>query len=208
MGSRRAFLLAAIMLIAAVHGQIIEFESSGLKYKALTRNGVTIMFATLPRHVRDYVILQVAIYNGSPISWAIRPEDFKFERSDGQTLNPLPAGTVVETMMKKAGRGDVINLISAYEAGLYGNTLVHTTNAYESRRQNALAEIGSTKTKAAAAASAIVLVKTKLAAGQTTDGAVFFANDGKPLGSGRLIVNAAAETFVFPVEAEMHGVHQ
>src|SRR6266404_5795358 len=195
-------MLAAIMLIAALQGQIIEFDSGGLRYKTLTHNGVTIMFATLPRHVRDYAILQVAVSNGSPISWAIRPEDFRFEKSDGQTIQALPARTVVDTMMEKAGRGDVIKLIAAYEAGLYGNTNMRSTNGYESRRQNALAEIGSTRLKAAAAASAIALVTTKLAPGQSTDGAVFYPNQGKPLGAGHLIVNAAGETFVFPVEAE------
>lgn len=207
MGSRRAFPRAAIMFIAAVHGQIIEFESGGLKYKTLTRNGVTIMFATLPTHVRDYAILQVAISNGSPISWAIRPEDFKFERAGGQTMPALAARTVVDTLMEKASRGDVIKLVSAYEGGLYGNTQLRSTNGYESRRQNALAELGSTKLKAAAAASAIALVTTKLAPGQSTDGAIFYPNQGKPLGPGHLIVNAAGETFVFPVEAEIHRAH-
>jgi hypothetical protein len=205
MGSRRAFLLAAIMLIAAVHAQIIEFESAGLKYKTLTRNGVTIMFATLPSHVREYAILQVAISNGSPISWSVRPEDFRFERADGQTIQALPARSVVDSLRQKAGRGDVIKLIAAYEAALYGNIQVRSTNGYESRRQNALAEIGSNKLKAAAAASAIALGTTKLAPGQSTDGAVFYPNQGKPLGAGQLIVNTAGETFVFPVEAEPHG---
>lgn len=206
MGSRRAFLLAAILLIPAVHAQVIEFESAGLKYKTLTRNGVTIMFAMLPSHVREYVILQVAISNGSPISWAVRPEDFRFERSDGQVIQALPAKDVVNDLREKAGRGDVIKLISAYEAALYGNIKLRSTNGYESRRQNALAEVGSTKIKAAAAASAIALGTTKLAPGQSTDGAVFYPNQGKPLGTGQLIVNTAGETFVFPVEAEPHGV--
>ena len=58
------------MLNIAVRAQIIEFESGGLKYKTLTHNGVTIMFASLPTHVREYAILQVAISNGSPVSWA------------------------------------------------------------------------------------------------------------------------------------------
>ena len=70
----------------------------------------------------------------------------------------------------------------------------------KSRRQNAFADIGSSKLKAAAAASAIALVTTKLAPGQSTDGAVFYPNQGKPLGSGKLIVNMAGETFVFPLE--------
>jgi hypothetical protein len=193
-----------VLLLVTARSQVIEFESSGLKYKALTRNGVTIMFALLPTRVRDYAILQIAVSNGSPVSWGIRPEDFKFERPDGSVLQALPAGAVVTSMLTKASRGDVMKLISTYEAGLYGNTQMRSTNGYESRRQNALAEVGSTKLKAAAAASAIVLATTKLLPGQSTDGAVFYPNQGKPLGAGQLIVNAAGERFVFPVEPEVH----
>jgi hypothetical protein len=46
-------------------------------------------------------------------------------------------------------------------------------------------------------------VATKLAPGQSTDGAVFYPTKGKPLGAGRLMVDAAAETFEFPVEPEI-----
>jgi hypothetical protein len=147
----------------------------------------------------------VAISNGSPVSWGIKPEDFKFERADGSLLPALAARTVVDTMMEKASRSDVIKLVSAYETGLYGNTQVRSTNGYESRRQNAMVEVGSRKLKAAAAASAIVLITTKLLPGQSTDGAIFYANQGRPLGPGHLIVNAAGETFEFTVEAEAHG---
>jgi hypothetical protein len=205
MGPRGAFPLALFLLTSALHAQIIEFESNGLKYKTLTHNGVTIMFANLPTHVLDYAILQVAISNGSPIPWAIRPEDFRYEPASGEMKQAVPAGTVVNTLLKKAGRGDVTRMISAYEAGLYGNAQLHSTNGYESRRRDALAEVGSAKLKAAAAASAIALVLTKLAPGQSTDGAVFYSNSGKPLGPGRLIVTTAGETFDFPMETETHG---
>lgn len=196
-----AFVLA-LGWTAAAHAQIIDFDSGGLKYKAMTRAGVTIMFSALPTHIRDYAILQVAISNGSPVSWTVKPEDFGFQRADSQGLQALPARTVVTTLAEKASRGDVIKLIAAYEASLYGNTQIHSTNGYEARRQDAFAEIGSGRLKAAAAASAIAMVTTKLAPGQSTDGAVFFPNQGKPLGAGRLIVNAAGEMFVFPIEAD------
>lgn len=205
MGSRRWLLIACFAFVATLHAQVIEFESAGLKYKALTKGGVTVMFASLPIHIHDWAILQVAISNGSPISWTVNSRDFSFQRPDGSTITALPARTVVDTMMEKASRGDVIKLISAYEAGLYGNTQMHSTNGYEERRQSALAEVGSTKLKAAAAASAIALVTTKLFPGQSTDGAIFYPNQGKPLGSGHLIVNAAGETFQFTVEPEIHG---
>jgi hypothetical protein len=197
-------MTGAIMFTSAAHAQIIDFESGGLKYKALTHHGVTIMFAPLPTHVRDYVILQVSIANGSQIPWAIRPEDFKFERADRETIPASSAEMVIHTLIEKAGRADAIKLIAAYEAGLYGIPQVHSTNGYEARRQNALGDAGSNKIKAAAAASAIALVTTKLMPGQSTDGAVFYANQGKPLGAGKLIVNTAGEIFEFPVE-EAHG---
>jgi len=73
----RAFGLAVGLAVAA-QAQIIDFESGGLKYKAMTHGGVTIMFSVLPTHIRDYAILQVAISNGSPVSWTVKPEDFGF----------------------------------------------------------------------------------------------------------------------------------
>jgi len=196
----RALVLTAMLSVAARAQAIIDFESAGLKYKAMTRGGVTVMFSLLPAHIRDYAVVQVAISNGSSISWTVKPEDCGFEKPDGQRIQALPARTVVNTMIEKAGRGDVIKLISAYEASLFNNAQIHSTNGYESRRQNAFADLGSSKLKAAAAASAIALVTTKLAPGQSTDGAVFYPNQGKPLGTGKLIVNMAGETYVFPLE--------
>jgi hypothetical protein len=196
----RALVLTAILSVAARAQAIIDFESAGLKYKAMTRGGVTVMFSLLPTHIRDYAIVQVAVSNGSSISWTVKPEDCSFEKPDGQMVQALPARTVVNTLIEKGGRGDVIKLIAAYEASLFNNAQIHSTNGYESRRQNAFADLGSSKLKAAAAASAIALVTTKLAPGQSTDGAVFYPNQGKPLGTGKLIINMAGETYVFPLE--------
>jgi hypothetical protein len=197
-----------LICASVARAQIIEFESGGLKYQALTHNGFTIMFSPLAMRIRDYAILQVAISNGTPISWSVRPEDFRFEHADGTTTQALPARTVVSKLIDKGTRGDVIKLVAAYEASLYNNAQIHSTNGYEARRQNAFADVGSTKLKAAAAASALALGTTKLAPGQSTDGAVFYPNQGKPLGAGRLIVHAAGEDFVFPVEADLHlGTH-
>lgn len=193
------FLLTAL----ALQAQVIEFESNGLHYETLTKNGVTIMFAPLGSHVKEYSILQVAVSNGSPVSWTIRPEDFKYIRQDGTIAHATPALEVINSLIEKASRHDVIKLVSTYEASIYGNSRLQSTNGYEVRRQNALAEVGSARLKAAAAASAIALVPTRLAPGQSTDGAVFFPNNGKPLGPGKLIVHAAAEDFEFPSEGEV-----
>lgn len=192
------------MFTGALHAQIIEFESGGLKYSTLTRGGVTIMWAHLPMHIREYAVLQVAISNGSPVSWQVKPQDFRFDKSEGGTIAALPAATVVEQMRDHASRGDVIKLTTAYETALYGNARMHSTNGYEERRQNAQAELGGGKLRAAAATSAIAFVPTKLLPGQSTDGAIFFLNSGKPLGAGKLTVNAAGEIFEFPLEVEAH----
>jgi hypothetical protein len=205
MGSRPSLVLAAVLFTGALRAQIIEFESGGLKYRTLTRGGVTIMWAHLPMHIREYAVLQVAVSNGSPVSWQIKPEDFRFEKSDGGAVAALPAATVVQQMMDHGSRGDVIKLTTAYEAALYGNARMHSTNGYEERRQNAQAELGGGKFRAAAAASAIALVSTKLSPGQSTDGAIFFLNNGKIFGAGKLTVNAAGEIFEFPVEIEPHA---
>ena len=204
MGSRPSLLLAAVLLTGALHAQIIEFESGGLKYRTLTRGGMTIMWAHLPMHIKEYAVLQVAISNGSPVSWQVKPQDFRFEKPEGGVMAALPAATVVQHLMDHASRGDVIKLITAYESALYGNVRMHSTNGYEERRQNAQAELGGGKLRAGAAASAIAFVSSKLLPGQSTDGAIFFLNGGKPLSAGKLTVTAAGETFEFPVDLEAH----
>ena len=193
-------LFIALFAAAILPAQVIEFESGGLKYKTLTRNGVTIMFAPMPSLVREYTILQVAVSNGSQIPWALKTADFRFEKADGSVLQPMNPRVVVNELIEKAGRNDVIRLVSTYEMGLYGLTRLQSTNGYEQRRQAAFAELTSAKIKAAAAASAIAFVDTKLKPGETTDGAVFYSNQGKLLGPGRLVVRAAGETFVLPSE--------
>lgn len=194
--------MSAILLGLALsaHSQVIEFESGGLKYQTLTKNGLTVMVAPLPSHIREYSILQVAISNGSPVSWMVKPEDFHFEREDGTVIQATPAAKVINGLIDKASRNDVIRLVSAYESALYGLQKFKSTNGYEARRQAAFAEVSSAKIKAAAAASAIAFVATKLQPGQTTDGAVFWPTAGKPLGVGHLRVHAAGEDFEFTPE--------
>jgi hypothetical protein len=160
------------------------------------------MVAELASPVRDYAVVQVAISNGSNAPWIVRPEDFLFVRADGAEFPASPARAVVNSLVQKGGRADVIRLVTAYEAGIYGNTRYKATNGYEQRRQTAMAELTSTRLKAAAAASAIAFVQTKLAPGQTTDGAVFYATSGRPLGTGVIRVRAAASTFEFPLQAQ------
>jgi len=193
--SRAAALLLGVCL--SIPGQVIEFESNGLKYQTLTKRGLTLMVAQLPGHVREFTILQVAVSNGSPGPYTIRPEDFSYKKDDGTELHAWPARDVVQLLREKGGRGDVMKLVSAYETALYGIPHMRVANAYESRRQAALAEVASTKLKAAAAASAIAFVQTKLLPGESTDGAVFFGAEGKAFGPGRLIVRTNTDVFEF-----------
>ena len=196
-------MLLALLAASLADAQVIEFESGGLKYQTLTKNAVTVMFAHLPARVHEYAIIQVAISNGAPGPVVERPEDITFERPDRVILKAAPARQVVSELIEKGGRGDVIKLVATYEGALFGMSKFRPTNGYEARRQSFLAEVASTKIKAAAAASAIAMVQTKLISGQSTDGAVFFASDGKPLGAGRIVVRNSSGEFLFnPEEPE------
>ncbi|HYZ87476.1 MAG TPA: hypothetical protein VE621_23880 [Bryobacteraceae bacterium] len=196
---RRELLWALLASVLSVRGQVIEFESGGYRYQTLTRNGLTIMFAPLSSLVREYAVLQVAVSNGSSNTYTIRPEDFVVQSPEGNSLPGSPARQVVSRLIEHAGRGDVVKLVTAYEASLYGNSKYKATNGYEQRRQSALAEVSSTKLKAAAAASAIAFVQTKLAPGESTDGAIFYDNNGRFLTGSLLRVKAAGSTFEFPI---------
>ena len=195
---RRGLLCGAFTAgVSASRAQVIEFESNGLRYLTLTRNGVTIMFAHMQVTVRQYSVLQVAISNGSRQTWVIRPEDFRFRNKDGSALRADPARTVVEGFLDRGGRDDVVKLVSAYEMGLYGFNRMKATNGYEARRQAVMAELTSTKIKAAAAASAIAFVQVKMKPGESTDGAVFFPTHGRPTGPGAVLVDAGGTVFEF-----------
>lgn len=180
-----------------VLAQVIEFESNGLKYQTLTRSGVTVMFAQLPSNLKGYTVLQVAVSNGSRYLYTVDPEDFAWQRQDGTVEKAIPARQVVRRMLDKANRDDVIKLVGTYEVGLYGLQRMQSTNGYEQRRQSAIGEFGQARLKAAAAASAIAFVRSKLQAGESTDGAIFFLTDRKGLGPGRLVVRFGGETFEF-----------
>ena len=135
----------------------------------------------------------------------IRPEDFTYVRDGNVAVRAAPALTVVAMLQRKGSGSDVIKLVGSYEAGVYGNLhLRSTTNGYEQRRLAALS-IGSTKLKAAATASAMALVRTKLAPGESTDGAVFFPTEGKPLGPGRVVVRTNTNVFEFNPEQSGGG---
>ena len=183
----------------------LEFQSHGLDYEALTRNGITVMFAPLPPHIKDFNIIQVTVTNGSLVSWTVKPSDFSFVRQNGTTLQSVSADYVVESLFEKASRNDVIKLQLLYEDSIYALSNFRSTNGYEQRREAAMAQFVNRGFKAAAAASAITMVTTKLKPGDSTDGAVFFENrtKEKSLGPGRLIAKTGGETFIFEVYGEI-----
>ena len=191
--------LALMLLYHCAQAQVIEFESNGLKYQTLTKSGVTVMFARLTAHVREYTIIQVEVSNGSTGPYFIRPEDFAFVRSDGSTIQGASTRAVIATLSQKANGNDMVKLVTTYEAGIYGNPHLKSTNGYEQRRQAALAA-SSSKLKAAAVASALAMAQSKLAPGESTDGAVFFPTDGRPLIGGRFVVRTNTDVFTFNLE--------
>jgi hypothetical protein len=195
----RAGGLVLAFLAVPSAAQVIEFENHGQKYQTLTRSGVTIIYTHLPNRIHEYAILQVAVSNGGTSPYVIRPEDFSYVHGDGNATRGVNATDVIEMLMQKGNGGDVVKLITTYEASVYGNTHYKATNGFEQRRQAALA-FGGTKLKAAATASALALGVTKLAAGDSTDGAIFFVSEGKPLVGGRLVVRTNTDLFEFNAE--------
>lgn len=195
-------LLAAVLCAAgSVCAQVIEFESGGLKYQTLSRDGLTVMYAHLPVQVREYSIVQATVTNGSKAVVAVRPEDFAFRFPDGRAIRAGAAQAVVASFLERAGRNDVIRLVTTYEMGLYGLPRFRSTNGYEQRRQAALAEVTSTRLKAAATASAIAFVEVKLKPGESTDGALFFPTRSAPLAGSRLRAAVSGQVFEFNTEA-------
>jgi hypothetical protein len=176
-----------------------------MRYEALTKSGITVMFAPLPPHVKDFNIVQVTVTNGSPVSWTVKPSDFSFTRHDGTVLQTISADEVVSSLLDKASRTDVIKLQLLYESSIYALSNFRSTNGYEQRREAAMAQFVNARFKAAAAASAITLIPTKLKPGDSTDGAIFFENrtKEKSLGAGRFVVHTCGETFFFETYLEL-----
>jgi hypothetical protein len=219
--SPRSFSLAILFALAAwpfsVFGQQseppaqappIEFQSKGLDYEALTKNGITVMFAPLPARIKEFNVMQVTVTNGSLVTWTVRAPEFTFIRQDGVAFRAVSADEVVESLLEKASRTDVIRLQLMYEDSIYALSNYRPTNGYERRREAAMAQFVNPRFKAAAAASAITFAETKLKPGDSTDGAIFFENrtKDKTLGPGRLIAHECGEQFVFQVlpEPKLH----
>jgi hypothetical protein len=194
-----AFGLGMVWLSQCAVAQVIEVQANGLTYQTLTRSGITVMFNHLPGALHQYAIVQVAVSNGSQGSYIIRPEDFTFERAGGEKIRAVSARTVIDMLRQKGNGNDAIKLVTTYESAIYGNPQLKSLKGYESRRQAAIASTGN-KVTTSLLASALALVQTKLAVGDSTDGAVFFPTDGKPLGDGRLVVRTNTDTFEFNAE--------
>ncbi|HEX4769568.1 MAG TPA: hypothetical protein VH351_01975 [Bryobacteraceae bacterium] len=185
-------------------GVPMEFQSHGLTYEALTKEGITVMFAILPSLIKDFEVIQFTVTNGSQVNWTVKPTDFSFVRQDGITLPASSADMLVESLLVKAGRNDVIKLQMMYENTIYALSNFRSTNGYEQRREAAMAQFVNYRFSAAAAASAIAFTPVKLKPGDSTDGAVFFelrAHE-KSLGTGILTAHTCGQIFVFQVVPE------
>ncbi len=181
------------------------FESHGLEYDAITKNGITVMFAQMPSRLKEFNIIQITVTNGSPLSWTVRASDFNFVRSDNIVLESVSPDYVVETLLAHADRDDVIKLELLYENSISGLANFRSTNGFEKRREAAMAQFVNRGFKAAAEASAIAFVATKLKSGDSTDGAIFFHNRTKEknLGAGRLVAHTCGESFIFETYEEL-----
>ena len=193
-----AFGLALGLWCRCTCAQVIVFESNGLKYQALTKSGVTIMYAHLPTRIHQYSILQAAVTNGTGSPYVVRPENFAYVRETADT-RAVSAKSVIQMLSQKGNGRDAINLFMAYESWISGIPNYHAASGLEFRRQAALG-MGASKIRSAAAAGAIAFDYTKLAPGESTDGAVFFPSEGKPLAGGRLVVRTNTDEFQFNPE--------
>jgi hypothetical protein len=193
-----AFGLALAVCTQCASAQVIVFESNGLKYQTLTKSGVTIMYAHLPPRIHQYSILQAAVSNGSGGPYVVRPENFSYVRETSE-VRAVPAKTVILMLAEKGNGSDAIKLVTAYENWISGIPNYHATTGFEFRRQSALG-VGASRLRSAAAAGAIAFDYTKLAPAESTDGAVFFPSEGKPLAGGRLVVRTNTDEFQFTEE--------
>jgi len=192
--------LGMLWLAQSASAQVIELQANGTTYQTLTKSGITVMFSHLPGNLHKFAIVQVTVSNGSQGAYVIRPEDFGFERTDGTTIRAVAARVVIDMLRQKGNGNDAIKLVTTYENAIYGSPHPQALKGYESRREAAIAS-GGNKVTTSLIASVLALVQTKLAVGDTTDGAVFFPTDGKPLGAGRLVVHTTFDTFEFNQEA-------
>jgi hypothetical protein len=158
------------------------------------------MFAEIPLQVRGYAVVQVAVINGTEQVQTVLPLGFSFRSQDGREVRATGESQFVSELYQHGGRSDAIKLVTTYEKALYGAERIRSNNGYEQRRQAALTMGGPAGVKAAAAASAIVLVRTRLKPKDSTDGALFFFTSGRPLGPGTFRAQVGEEIFEFAAE--------
>ena len=193
------WLLCVTVLLAAcspLAAQVIHFESNGMAYQVLTREGLTLMCAAMPFKTSRYAVMHIAVSNGSRETWQIDADDFVFEYMDGTRVRAATEERVVGEFFRSAGRSELLKLQTAYEKALYNNQYIRPNNSYEKRRLSALA-FGPKGLKASAAAAAITFVSGKVGPGDSTDGALFFPTSGRQLGPGRIVADLGPVSFEF-----------
>jgi len=193
----KAGRLLGLLAAVAAQAQVIEFYSNGLRYQTMTKDGLTVMYAEMPLQVRGYAVLQVAVINGTDSLYVVQPIAFSYQVADGRVVQATGENDVVSELQQHGGRNEVIKLVTTYERALSGAERIRSNNGYEQRRQAALAMGGPAGLRAAAAASAIAFVRTRLRPKDSTDGAVFFPNEGRPLGPGTMRATIGDVVFEF-----------
>ena len=135
----------------------IEFTSHGLEYEALPKRASRDVRVPAATHQR-FQYYSGHRNHGSPVSWTVKPADFSFVRQDGVVLASVSADQVVESMLQKAGRNDVIKLQLLYEDSIMRYRIFARQTDTSSAREAAMAQFVDRGFKAAAAASAITMV--------------------------------------------------
>lgn len=189
-------LFAVAAAVHPVWSQVIRFESNGMHYQVLTRQGLTLMCAAMPFRTSRYAVMHVAVSNGSEEIRQVDAADFAFDYDDGPLVHAVSEERVVGEFFRNAGRSELLKLQTAYEKALYNNQYIRPNNSYEKRRLSALA-FGPKGLKASAAAAAITFVSGNVEPGDSTDGALFFPTSGRALENGRVVATVGSARFEF-----------
>jgi len=191
----RFFLGICLCLSSITFAQTVTGSVTG---NVSDNSGLMIAGATVTVMNVDTGITDTTITNGSGIYWTVRPEQFSYVR-DGVPLTALSANDVVNLLLAHGSHADVVKLVTSYESTLYGIPHMRSTNGYELRRQNAAGSGMPQKLEAAAIASAIAFAQTRIAPGQSTDGALFIPlnHEIKTLAGGKLVAKVEGQTFEF-----------
>jgi hypothetical protein len=167
-----SFLLVSLLAVQQTPPPSIEVPYKGLRFLMASRDGVTVMLASLDRTILDYATAQVWISNNSGRPLPIAPQAFVRIAEDGKSQPATADATVLRDIQRRARSRDVDELVKAYEAMLMGLPNQSAVGYYQQRKRAAMASGG--KQRAAVMANVIILPERVLRPGETIDGTLFF----------------------------------